>query len=342
MALPELTLTGTPSTDATRIVQFADEVPETSNHFDQELYFELQDNYSGYYEIKKVLEKAESKGVSLQSSASGLAKSIAENPFDDVMENRSRKAKIADRSTTATNLTRDFSEWAAEPNRHDYPGVDTLSEQYRADRIEDAAETAEERGVTREITVRDQLYGGEAAGEFSQFNTEIMIAADQDDSHRNLAHELGHALDFAATDNTEDEQGATFGSEKAFAQADPEQKEKAAEELQNIWDERGRDKPLMQNDYLEDPRELAADFAALAIEDPQRAQNRAPNAQEVFDDAGILDTLLSRGDIDGSAEEVPEEQRMPTPDEFEFENRREDVFNTSEMKEFEELPFFTS
>lgn len=342
MALPELTLTGNPSTDAKRIAEFAQEVPESSNHFDQQVFFGLQDNYSDYYEVKRVLDKAQAKGVSLQSSPSALAKNIAEEPFEDVMESRSRKAKIADRSTTATNLTRDFGEWAAEPNRHDYPGVDTLSEQYRAQRTERVADRAREQGITRNINVRDELYGGEAAGEFSQFNTDILIAAEREDAHRNLAHEIGHALDFAATDATEDEPGPTFGSQMAFAQAEDEQVEQAKQELDQIWDERGRDKPLMNPDYLDDPRELAADFAALAIEDPQRAKQRAPTAQEIFSEAGILDTLTSRGEVDGSVDDTESDDGMPVTPEFQFENRREDIFDTSEMADFEELPFFST
>lgn len=338
MATQELRLSGDPETDAQRIAEYAQEVPDGSSRFRRDLFFELQENYDDYYEVKRALDLAAAKGATLPASAASLAKNVADEPFEDVMESRSRTARIADRSTTANTTTRDFGEWASNPNQSDYPGVDTLAEQYRADRVEQATQAAEERGIIRDITVRDELYGGQAAGEFSPYNTDIQLAADQDDAYRNLAHELGHAIDFATTDNSEDDPGPTFGSERAFEQADDDLVEEAADELSDIWDERGRDKPMMNADYLEDPKELAADFAALAIEDPQRAKKKAPNAQQVFEQAGMLDTMLGAASVGGPGE--PREQpdnALGVSEDLSLDENRSRVFDTSAMPEFEEV-----
>lgn len=336
MARAELTLTGTPSTDADRIARYAEDVPPGSNTFRRELHFELQENYTDYYQIKKTLDGAAAQGVSLPSSPAQFAKATADNPHQDVMDARSRKARIADRSTTADNTVNDFGEWAAQPNRRDFPGVDTLSEQYRANRIDDVADLVLEQGVVRDIKVHDELYGGGAAGEFGTGDAGILIAGERRDSHRHLAHEIGHALDFAAAEELDSSD--EFGSQTAFKEADDEKVEQAADELSGIWDERGRDKPLTNTDYLNDPRELAADFAALAFEDPQRAKKRAPTAQEVFSEVGILDTLTQPEQVEGPVDSDADDT-FPTPEPFRFEERRDEVFDTSRMDDFED-PIF--
>jgi hypothetical protein len=317
-----LRLTGESETDAERITEFSNAVRSKAQRR-RELFRRLTQTYTDFTEAKRALDGAVDQGAEIFTSPTKAAYHATDTPFEDVLSQRSRTANIADKSTTARTKTTDFEEWASAPSQLDYPGVDTLSERYRAQRIQQSLDTARDRGIVRDVDVRPELYGGMAGGEFNPTNRDILLATDPDAPHRNLVHEIGHAIDLeAGTPETE-----TYASEGIFAGLDEDSRETVTEELLQISRERRPTGVTLDPEYNEDPRELAADFAALAIEDPAQLRKVASTATEVFDDAGVLELFTGKAAVGGSGVPLdPPDREIQRELGFTLEQNRADIF----------------
>jgi hypothetical protein len=202
---------------------------------------------------------------------------------------RSERAQHVDEEYNAP-IAPDYETWQKNPNRYDLPGVDTIPQSERDRRGREAAESAKEAGLID--TVEETSLGGNMRGKFTtddpralptgeQSERKIQKEADLDDEYPVfqegpvLAHETGHAIDFAVGgENTE-----SFGSEFDFFEGREEDLEQEARTLTKRL--RGSISPGEQA-YREDNRELVADaFAAMAIE-PRAAKREAPNLTEAL------------------------------------------------------------
>lgn len=179
---------------------------------------------------------------------------------EDVREahaDRSPEARRADRSFNA-EITLNEDKWLSDPNKYDFPGVDTIPEQRRAERTRKAAQAA---GVSRiQMSDLGGAQGVQSGGVVEVDSTQAW------DPVSTVAHEVGHAIEpergFAESEIFGDseelrDQAATLSSRRRFGDFD------------GPSDVRDR----IQQD---EDSELFADAVAGAIEEPRAARREAP------------------------------------------------------------------
>lgn len=200
-------------------------------------------------------------------------------------EERSEVAQGTDEAFNAP-IAPDYETWRENPDEYDLPGVDTIPQEERDRRGRAAAEAAQDTGLVDRV----ERTGFDREGRRGQFSADVpnRVVTDDDEIDRTiqarpdlddespvfqegpvLAHETGHAIDFAAGGLTE-----RFGSEFDFfdgRDADlRDEAERLSERVRGSIEDG-------QRAYREDSRELVADaFAAMTIE-PRAARREAPN-----------------------------------------------------------------
>lgn len=217
-------------------------------------------------------------------------------------EERSEVAQETDEAFNAP-IAPDYETWRENPDQYDLPGVDTIPQEERDRRGRAAAEAAQEAGLVDAV----ERVPFDAAGRRGEFSADVpdRVVTDEDDIDTSiqarpdlddeapvfqegpvLAHETGHAIDFAAGGPTE-----SFGSEFDFfegREADLKTEAKRLTERVRGSIEDGR------KSYREDSRELVADaFASMAVE-PRAARREAPNLVDALQ-AEFVDELDDGG-----------------------------------------------
>lgn len=184
-----------------------------------------------------------------------------ESTPDDVREanaDRSSTARRTDRSFNA-KLTLDEDEWLENPDRLDYPGVDNIPEQRRAERGKTAARQSGVSGVeTGSLPGRTQ---GRQAGGRIEVDTQGV------DPVSTFAHEVGHAI--------EPQRGF---AEEAIFEEDEELRDQAAKLSTRRRFTAGKEDPdfIRENLEQDEDMELFADAVGVAIEEPRAARREAP------------------------------------------------------------------
>jgi hypothetical protein len=172
---------------------------------------------------------------------------------------RSKDARRTDRSFNATP-TFDEEEWLDDPNQFDFPGVDTIPEQRRAER---AADAAERTGVSSidSANLPGQTQGRQAGGSIEVDTTSV-------DPVSTLAHEVGHAI--------EPERG--FAESEIFDDSEELRNEAAKLSARRRFTA-GKDDPEFIRERIsqDEDSELFADAVGVAIEEPRAARREAPN-----------------------------------------------------------------
>lgn len=112
---------------------------------------------------------------------------------------RSEKARTADESFNAP-ISLSFSQWAAHPNRYDYPGVDTISRSRKVDRARSQLHRGFEVGAIERVDVSSSALSPKEAGEgvkgkFIPGMKDVRARMTVPDAIDVLAHETGHAVD---------------------------------------------------------------------------------------------------------------------------------------------------
>ena len=175
--------------------------------------------------------------------------------------NRSRRARIADRSFNA-QITLNEDKWLSNPEKYDFPGVDTVPEQRRAER----ARAAARRSGTDMISAG--RIEGQAEGRASGGRVDVDPSAG--DPVSTLAHEIGHVMEpnrgFAETEVFGDSeelrnQAAKLSKRRRFVLNDPD--------VADVRDRLGRG-------LQDEDAELFADAVGSAIEEPRAARREAP------------------------------------------------------------------
>lgn len=186
---------------------------------------------------------------------------------------RSPEARRADRSFNA-ETTLDGDEWLDDPNGLDYPGVDTVPEQRRAERTREKARRA---GVTVELS----SLPGQQSGEFSAGTTKVDPASSFDPVS-SLAHEVGHAADSQLGSSTDRLSDSLLEDDELRDEAESLAVRRratvsSADQIESAYNER------------DVPSELFADAFAVATEEPRAAKREAPNLVREIEDKSILD-----------------------------------------------------
>jgi len=218
-------------------------------------------------------------------------------------EERTQKARTADESFRSTNVTEDYETWRSNPRRWDFEDVDTIPEDRKRSRTEQALETAMDVGLVSEYEEVDsarELPGENKSattrGTFSGGEDKIGVRADLDEDQKTktLSHEIGHAVDYGAWSGSADGmQGLGLGelvpqvtSENMLGIGEPEDRDDPVfEELKDVSEERRGPITSSSKEYRENPKELFADFLGEAIIRPRNTKARVDETPDSISEA---------------------------------------------------------
>lgn len=206
----------------------------------------------------------------------------------DVHEQRPEREQEIDESFNAP-IADSPEQWVRNPDKYDWPGVDTIPPSRRLERATKAGDIAKDQGFVREINEieadRSTVRGGTHAGGKIRFNPENISPG------RTLGHEIGHALDRDLTPDEEDDR-------RRFSQRLVEDRDffenltAASEEARSAMQEDAYDPKTAEDTYRGQANELFADFVSVAVTAPQRAQAEFPDLlDEVRGETDFLDEL---------------------------------------------------
>jgi len=212
---------------------------------------------------------------------------------------RSSRSKSVDEKHLAPT-TNDYDKWKENPNRLDFPTVDTINEETLAERRQQVEEKALEQGVVDEIkkTSQEKTRGKFSPSENSLYGEGDNVVGLQKNlgSRKDFVvpHEIGHAVDYV-----EDEERDGFVISDEFRRANNKERADKLEgfddDMQPIFPEEGLETEKIRDElidvsetvrgrtagnesYRESEEELFADvFASMAVE-PRAARREAPDA----------------------------------------------------------------
>lgn len=229
--------------------------------------------------------------------ASGLgAKSV-----EKIHQSRSERAQTVDEKQNAP-VTTDEEKWVENKNRYDYPGVDTIPagrQQRRAERAGraalelGAADRVEQKGSAKNLQGK---FSPEMSSTYGGGENVARVQGTANKPERTLAHEVGHAFDYASEGvvkyaesptGTEyvTESGDRYGlSQKLFQEPDDPSKRNQLEEEAIKISKRGRGDFKGQQSYRRKHAELTADLFAQATIEPRATKREAPELFDRFTD----------------------------------------------------------
>jgi len=202
------------------------------------------------------------------------------------MADRSPEARQTDRLFNAP-VTLDVDKWQENPNRFDYPGVDTVPRSRKRERAFDRLE----RGVENEL-IRDFNTVDSGTSSYVSGLRRLTLGTD-DDPEGTFAHEFGHAVDskISPIGSEEKVSHSLFQDEETKAQAErlaERRRNEAIEDVRRLYetdpfeDVDEDDDSILgalsgQKDYPFEEELFADVFASIAVE-PRAARREAPDA----------------------------------------------------------------
>jgi len=208
-------------------------------------------------------------------------------------EERSERAQDVDEQQNAP-VAPNYETWAENKNRYDLPGVDTIPPGRQAARAEQAAQIAEERGAVDRVEQKGSAknlqgkFSPQGQSTYGKDETVVRVQGTADHPERTLAHEMGHAIDYAYGDS----RGYNLTTElfDLDTPTDEAQTEGLADEAIAV-SEKARGDFKGQQQYRRQFKELTADIVGQAIIQPRATKRDAPNlferVQEAAEDAGF-------------------------------------------------------
>lgn len=205
-------------------------------------------------------------------------------------QERSERAQATDEAFNAPAAP-SYEAWRKNPQKYDIPGVDTVPEDEIDRRGREFVNRAQEAGavdtVERETIPRTGTRGEFSASEDTgaperRFESSVTAEPDLDEEFAAfregsvLAHESGHALDFAA----EGDDNEQFASTSFFDGRDDPKYQQALDLTRRVRGEIPEDR----KNYREDPRELVADAVASRALEPRAASREAPDLVGALED----------------------------------------------------------
>lgn len=204
--------------------------------------------------------------------------------IEEIHDQRSEKAQIADESFNAP-LAPDAEAWAENPDRFDFPGIDTIPRDRLLERANNAAEKAIDRGSLDSVQEKDMK---DALGRFTgspntvpnnviktRSNLDTMPTVGQAKGPV-LAHEVGHAEDFDAAE------GTGFSTQTGFFESDDPDEELLTEATQLSVRARGGFEA--DDEYRTENMEIFADAFGLAQTEPRAVKRDAPKLFEKIEE----------------------------------------------------------
>lgn len=269
--------------------------------------------------IEELFETSRGKGSTPTGGINVIEKRAWDRPWGEVRKpaqerhgDRSRQARTADESFNAP-LPETYAQWAANPNRYDYPMVDTIPPERVLARAEAFAGEALEAGAVSSIKDDKEYVAGrmgifDAKGQKVRMDPDLEVDRDtavSDTYGFTLAHELGHAVDHAASDaqvrGQPNPTGFRFFSEIDAHRTDwlsAEDFARQQEREEGGGDGFGMDRDLInelyglssrarggiEGDYRGSMTEITADAVALNRLEPRAVRRDYPKAAEWLED----------------------------------------------------------
>jgi len=229
---------------------------------------------------------------------------VAESPFTTVIEGKDREAveRVHESFSEATQgldesfnapTTVDVGKWAENPDRLDYPGVDTIPKEEQRRRGEALADFATEEGIVANISfpsVIDSLAGvgktmGIATERRGDRGSDVAVRESVRDEEEPdprfafgpvLAHEVGHAIDFGS--------GRRINR---ILHGNQELREEATEVSRTVrgpFEDASEARINYRAEGVTGRQELAADFVMSRTIQPRATERIAPELTEEFDE----------------------------------------------------------
>jgi len=181
-----------------------------------------------------------------------------------------------------------FEKWKKKPAKYDYPGVDTVSKERRRSRGNILLRTAEKSGLVSEY--RDEAEVDEfGTYEWGRFDPhpfgehEVRINEKTYDNRFPgkspgpiKTQEFAHSLDYRE-DNFEPTSEEVLDS---MSESEREEIRDMSERLRGSWEEADS----THRDYREGSEELVADVITSMIQEPEAAQEKAPQTLEIIEE----------------------------------------------------------
>lgn len=259
---------------------------------------QMQDMYGDIFKRINETPASEIKQEIRESDDTDLTEGVREFKDDDRIESpfrvnvvgprkqsvskihsgRSDRAQHVDEEYNAP-VTVNEEKWIQNPNRYDYPGVDTIPATRQGRRAETAAKRAKDRGAVDRVEQKGSAKN--LQGKFSPRGSKtygidenvVRVQGNANQPERTLAHEVGHAIDRDFGDG----RGNTltdrlFDLDSPASEADDEE---LAEEAFGL-SKKARGDFKGQEQYRRQFSELTADVVGQAIIQPRATKRDAP------------------------------------------------------------------
>jgi hypothetical protein len=220
--------------------------------------------------------------------------------LQEVHESRSERAQTIDERQNAPTTLSPL-EWMENPNRLDFPGVDTIPAGRLQKRSERAADLALEQGAVDRAEKKGSAktlqgkFSPEGVDTYGVDETVVRVQGTASRPEFTLAHEVGHAFDFDVG-----KAGMRFGiSNNLFTKQDGGPRDKNQELIDEAigLSKQMRGDFLGQEGYRRSFEELTADVLGSAILQPRATQREAPalfeRVQEEFEREGFTPAIPS-------------------------------------------------
>lgn len=224
--------------------------------------------------------------------------------LEKIHENRSERAQDVDEQQNAP-VTTDEEKWIQNKNRHDFPGVDTIPRERQQGRAERAAALAQEQGALDEVQQKGNAknlrgkFSPEGSSTYGSDKDVVRVQNTAEQPERTLAHEVGHAFDWASSGKGHSFAHRLFG-ENTFDVTVIDEPDEEPDELRD----QARQVSKMargpfdgQRGYRNKTEELAADMLGQAMINPRATKREAPE---------LFDRLTDLAGREGFAEAIPE------------------------------------
>jgi len=187
-------------------------------------------------------------------------------------EERTEQERHVDEAYDAPTTT-SYEQWKQNPDRLDFPGVDTVPQKKRQQRAAEFAANAQEQGLVNRFEIGTGVFGDERQGVRGNASGDsVMVDTSRAyDASSTLAHEVGHKVDEHIEERTTEGTVTEFGGLKDVDESVKQAATTLSTQLRG--DPEG-------DDYRESGPELFADAVAASVLSPRRVERDAPEFVE--------------------------------------------------------------
>lgn len=264
----------------------------------EDIIGEIRASYKNGIQNKTVEFSDKSETLSpFTTTVEGPAKASVEK----IHQSRTERAQTVDEKQNAP-VTTDEEKWLENPNRYDFPGVDTIPKERQRKRAESFGRAALDKGAADRVEQKGSAkrlqgkFASETQDTYGKGQNVARVQGTAENPEHTLAHEVGHAFDYdAGADpylaNNVDE---LYGVSQRLFNYEETDRAQLEEEAIGI-SKRARGDFENQQSYRRKHTELTADLFAQAAIEPRATKREAPNLfnrfEEIAEEEGFADVI---------------------------------------------------